>query len=211
LSDPSGPAGQQPAGGDKFDAVREVVKRLKDFSADDQIQILKWACDALHIRSDAVLSAVPQAAALPGSPAPPEKPKAKDLKTFVEEKNPQTHQEFAAVVAYYHAFVAPEGHRKELITAEDIRQACRQAVYKHPSRQILHNAYKAGLFDKSGRGAFKLNTVGENLVAMVLPKGAVGGGKAGSGPRESRERKKKAPKTKGKRRKVKGGRGRNRK
>jgi len=31
------------------------------------------------------------------------------------------------------------------------------------------NAYKAGVFDKAASGRYKLNSVGENLVAMVLP------------------------------------------
>lgn len=35
--------------------------------------------------------------------------------------------------------------------------------------QVLVNAYHDGLFDRGGKGSYKLNSVGENLVAMALP------------------------------------------
>ena len=34
---------------------------------------------------------------------------------------------------------------------------------------MLVDAYQNGLFDRGGKGHYKLNSVGENLVAMALP------------------------------------------
>ena len=83
---------------------------------------------------------------------------------------------FAAVVAYYHRFHAPEGERKTTINAEDLQDACRKADRERLTRQgqTLINAYHAGLLDRSGRGEFGINSVGENLVAMALPEPADG-------------------------------------
>jgi hypothetical protein len=83
--------------------------------------------------------------------------------------------QFAATVAYYFAFEAPLGERKDSITADDLQDACRQVGRHRLKRPIktLHNAHASGLLDKAGeRGAFKINTVGENLVAVTLPSGS---------------------------------------
>lgn len=85
--------------------------------------------------------------------------------------------QFAAAVAYYYKFEAPEASRKDTITAEDLVEACRMVQRKRPSSpaQVLINTLAQGLLDKSERGQYRLNSVGENLVAMVLP-GQDGGG-----------------------------------
>jgi hypothetical protein len=78
----------------------------------------------------------------------------------------------AAVVAYYHHFEAPLSDRKDSIGKEDLVDACRKSDRARPKRpeQVLVNAYHAGLFDRAGKaGQYRLNSVGENLVAMVLP------------------------------------------
>jgi hypothetical protein len=94
-----------------------------------------------------------------------------DIKSFVEKKNPSFDTHFAATVAYYHRFEAPEHLRKESITKEDLQEACRQSGrerLRHPA-QTLVNAHAQGLLDRGDRGAYVINTVGENLVAMALP------------------------------------------
>lgn len=55
-------------------------------------------------------------------------------------------------------------------------EACRKVDRKRPAApsQVLVNAYHAALFDRGDRGVYRLNSVGENLVAMVLPEGAGG-------------------------------------
>jgi hypothetical protein len=96
---------------------------------------------------------------------------AVDIKKFVTEKAPKSDVHFAATVAYFYQFKSPENQRKESITKEDLVEACRQVDRKRPKRsaQVLVNAYHDGLFDRGGKGSYKLNSVGENLVAMALP------------------------------------------
>ena len=113
------------------------------------------------------------------------------------EKAPRSDTHFAATVAYYHQFRAPENQRKESITKEDFVEACRQVDRKRPKRpaQVLVNAYQDGLFDRGGKGQYKLNSVGENLVAMALP-GTIDGAKSakrkGTKGRRQASRKKKS-------------------
>ena len=89
----------------------------------------------------------------------------------MNEKAPKSDVHFAATVAYYYQFKAPENQRKDSITKEDLVEACRQVDRKRPKgpAQVLVNAYHDGLFDRGGKGSYKLNSVGENLVAMALP------------------------------------------
>jgi hypothetical protein len=96
------------------------------------------------------------------------------------------------VTAYFYRFAAPQADRKDAITAKDLQEAGRQARGFGFTKPIvsLSNALKQGYFDRAGRGEFKLNAVGENLVAMTLP--GVSG--EGSGNGQSRVRAKRSAK-----------------
>lgn len=94
-----------------------------------------------------------------------------DIKSFVDVKAPQSDRQLAAIVAYYYRFEAPASDRKESISKKDLEDACRLAGRKrirYPA-QTLNNALNDGYLDKADRGKYRINTVGENLVAMVLP------------------------------------------
>ncbi|NOX81679.1 MAG: hypothetical protein GXP06_01550 [Alphaproteobacteria bacterium] len=95
-----------------------------------------------------------------------------DIRSFAEEKKPSTVNEKVAVVGYYLAHLAPEGERKESISAGDIKKYFIQANLELPSspeRVTLMNAKNAGYFDARTRGQYSLNSVGYNLVAHKLP------------------------------------------
>ena len=89
----------------------------------------------------------------------------------MEAKSPKSDNQFAAAVAYFYKFDAPDGQKKDAITKEDITSAVRLVHRKRPSSpaQVLVNAHHQGLLDKTERGQYRINSVGENLVAMVLP------------------------------------------
>lgn len=152
---------------DEFDALRTIVKTLETFGAEDQNRILRWAAEKLDLGQ-------PQRSVAPMTPSPapdpqPEPPRATDIRSFVALKKPKNDTQFAAVVAYYYRFESSE--KKESITRADLLDACRKTNYKRPPApdQTLRNAVNAGLLDKAERGAFSVNSVGENLVAVTLP------------------------------------------
>src|SRR5215831_12991867 len=168
---------------DDYEAVRTVVEKLEPFDAKDQERILRWAREKLGLAASAPAAAPPpehkardagEGAIPAASPARPT-----DIRSFIDHKRPQTDNQFAAAVAYYYRFEAPEPLRRDVISKTDLMEACRQtdrARIRRPE-QTLVNAHHQGYLDKgSERGTYVINTVGENLVAMALPEGANSGG-----------------------------------
>lgn len=167
---------------DDLEAIRLVIEALEPFDSKDRERIIRWAAEKLGMAATTVLAPlVPAPAPAAPSAAPPHltgvssvavSPAPKDIKSFVMHKIPRSDNQMAAVVAYYYHFEAPAADRKDSIGKEELIDACRKSDRKRPARpeQVLVNTYHAGLLDKAGSaGQYRLNSVGENLVAMVLP------------------------------------------
>jgi hypothetical protein len=183
---------------DDLEAVRAIIASLEPFEANDQERILRWVREKLGL----VATSTVQASDRPSSPtdrgeefqraASNISERQADIRTFIDMKKPQSDIQFAAAVAYYYRFEAPEQQRKTVIKAADLQEACRQTGrmrFKNPAT-TLNNALKLGYLDKGGeRGTFVVNTVGENLVAMALPEGA-GPGRLSKIPGNASRRKK---------------------
>jgi hypothetical protein len=115
---------------------------------------------------------VPDAAPPPVVRRTPSSPSVGDIKTLLAQKKPQNDRQLAAVVAYYYQFLAPPGERKQAIDKADLLEACRKGDWARPGKpaQTLVNSFNSGYLDRTGdKGKYRINTVGENLVAMVLP------------------------------------------
>jgi hypothetical protein len=170
-----------------FEAAKSIAEKLGDFEKAEQERILRWVAESLGIQLAAPMSA-PQPAyhTLPpthgGGPPPLPYPavRPKDIKTFKEEKQPKSDNQYAAVVAYYYRFEAPEGQRRDTINAETLQESTRQSGWKRLAApgMTLTNAMTQGYLDRVDRGEYRINTVGENLVAMTLPGGGDNGGAA---------------------------------
>lgn len=156
---------------DEFDVLRNIVEQLKALPTEDQERVIKWACEKLGISEPKVPVARTAASGAPVAALASQQlgTTSTNIKSFVAEKNPQSDMHFAVVVTYFYRFMALE--KKEAITSEDLQEATRlagRARLTLPSK-TLSNAVFAGLLDSAGRGLWKINTVGENLVAIVLP------------------------------------------
>ncbi|MEX0750583.1 MAG: hypothetical protein WD359_07205 [Dehalococcoidia bacterium] len=153
-----------------MDTVRKVAEALAGFEAEDQELILRWARELVGLSEPPPRPRT--AAHSPPSPdEPPTPAQTPDIRTFHETKKPSSDTQFAAVVAYYYRFEAVPDAQKDSITKEDLQEACRQVGrkrLKYPA-QTLVNAHRQGFLDRGERGAYAINTVGENLVAMALP------------------------------------------
>ena len=194
-----------------FMAAQEIKAILAGRDATEQERIIRWVGESLgltlhlrakpaphHAHGDNVES--PPADAGADSRVDADEPrKPQDIKSFVQSKQPKSDMQFVAVVAYYHRFLATP--RKEFVTTDDIQEGGRQSgrgVFSAP-RQPLNNAVAQGYLDRgTAAGEFRLNAVGENLVAMTLPGGS--GAASESSPRKRRPN---GPKPKGKK-KAKG-------
>lgn len=170
---------------DDFEAVRTVVATLEPFDPKDQERILRWAREKLGLAATAPAAGTGNEGKIEPAPRdgamPPAPGKATDIRSFIDNKRPQSDSQFAAAVAYYYRFEAPEPQRKDAISSADLQEACRQTGrerLKSPA-QTLVNSHHQGYLDKgTERGAYVVNTVGENLVAMALPEGVRAGASA---------------------------------
>jgi hypothetical protein len=99
-----------------------------------------------------------------------------DIRSLRQEKDPGSAIEMAAVVAYYLSEAAPVDEKKPAVSTADLEKYFKQAQFPLPSRigNTLSNAAAAGYFDSAGRGEYKLNPVGFNLVTQSLPRSASG-------------------------------------
>ena len=166
---------------DDLDAIRTIIDTLAPFDPEEQNRIVRWAFEKLGL---SVGSTAPLPAPSPTQTAPPQPtltppatpaPSNRDIKSFIDAKNPANDMQFASAVAYFYAFEALEEHKKAEVGSEDLQEACRLTGRQRLTNpgQTLRNAAYNGLLDKgSEKGTYKINTVGENLVALTLPAGA---------------------------------------
>lgn len=166
---------------DTFVAARKIADILKDFKSTKRKKIIRWAMEELN---DPVQAINPQNTITPLiEPENVIEQKTStqdqtflnpvDIKSFVNSKDPKNDTQLATTIAYYYAFKASDNNRKDSIGASDFLNAIRLLNRKRPSStplQVLANAKNLGYLDPTGeKGQFKINSVGENLVAMVLP------------------------------------------
>lgn len=164
-----------------FDAAKLIAENLAQFAKPEQERILRWVAEQLGIQSSGTqpgpqVSEVHPAPQVPGRPPPraPVTQPLKDIRTFVLEKRPKSDIQYAAVVAYYFRFEAPPDQRRDTIGAGVLEESARQVGRKRFSRarKVLADAMSRGYLDREDLGEYRINTVGENLVAMTLPGGS---------------------------------------
>jgi len=161
-------------------AIDEIVGALTALDENARLIAVKAACDTLGINNPGIGFAVPiahppmassgttvqSAGGDAGSYA------TVDIRSLKDQKRPATSFEMACLVAYYLRSIAQGDDRKDAITTVDLEKYFRQAEYPLPKKigQVLIDAKAAGYFDSAGRGSYKLNAVGHNLVVHKLPR-----------------------------------------
>lgn len=174
-------------GQDDLEAVRLIAEKLQPFNDSERERILRWVRERLGMAGTPVPASVSDL----GQPQalPPPTSGARDIRSFIQQKKPTNERHLAAVVAYYHQLESARNQRKDSIGSQDLVDACRTANWPRPKNpsQSLINAFTAGYIDKAGeRGKYRLNSVGENLVAMVLPETDTAGVAAAKRPGKRR-------------------------
>jgi len=158
-----------------FDAAKSIVETLKGLDKPSQALAMRFASETLGLQS-AVWAQTPVAPVTAASP-PASQPDIRgathstDIKQFTAAKAPKSDQQFTAVVAYFYRFEAPEADRKDAIDANTLKEAARLAGRRQARNWVftLNNAKNSGYLDAAGSGQYRINSVGENLVAMTLP------------------------------------------
>jgi hypothetical protein len=168
-------------------AIDRITTALTSLESNARIVALNAVCDHLQISlSGAVLSSHPKsppaaiaiehpsnASEKAGGTSPIPKRAKMDIRTLKDQKNPQSAQQMACVVAFYLSELAEEDERADSVSTPDLEKYFKQAGYKLPEHisQVLKDAKRAGYFDSAERGRYRLNAVGYNLVAHGLPAG----------------------------------------
>jgi hypothetical protein len=180
---------------DDLDALRTIIGALDPFDESERERIMRWASEKLGIKNfiPTATQGLPPAANN-SNISPPTSGGRKDIKSFLTEKSPTSANQLVAAVAYYYKFEASVTERKNSITKEDLLDACRKANLERPkaANVVMVNAAKFGLVDNVGTGAYEINAVGENLVAVTMPTA----GHGNSGKKRNTTRTKKAAKKK---------------
>ena len=173
--------------GDEFEAARVIVETLKKLEKQQQERAMRFAGESLGLPGHTTI-ATPPVVHVPQHSSPSTAPAGRvvDIKQFTESKSPRSDQQFAAVVAYYYRFEAPPEQQKDTINMAVLADAARLAVRNRPGPLTLNSAKSQGYLDPAGRGEFRINTVGENLVAIALPSSSGNGGSSHPGSRSSR-------------------------
>ncbi len=163
-------------------AIDQIIGALDGLDSDARQTAINAACSHLGlIQVGAQPASAPaitppptlkQDSHQPSAPHHPKPHKQIDIRTLKEEKNPSSVKQMACVVAYYLQEVSPQEERKETVSTADLEKYFKQAGFKLPKAidQVLRDAKSSGYFESVGRGEYKLNAVGYNLVAHSLPK-----------------------------------------
>jgi hypothetical protein len=168
--------------GSDFDAAKAIADQLKGMEKERQHRILRWVAESLNLNLGTTAAtdrrAEESATATGGDgsthrDAAQLQQRSSDIKTFVDSKRPKSDVQFTAVVAYYYQFEAATGSRRNSIDAQVLQDAARLAGRRRLPTPLktLNNAKMLGYLDSPERGQFRVNSVGENLVAMALPGG----------------------------------------
>lgn len=157
-------------------AIGAILTALDGLDGESIQRVLDYIFGRLSIGSSRIVSSLPTTSLAPTVAAPAEFRPSKvltSIRDLKDQKQPESSNQMAALVAYYLSEVAPENERKLAINASDLEKYFKQAGFKLPNKipKTLPNAAAAGYFDSTGNGLYQLNPVGYNLVVHGLPRG----------------------------------------
>src|SRR5712691_11897180 len=113
----------------ELDAMATILDALKGLDGESIQRVLDYVLGRLS------LNRTPRAASstVPGPlTTDTSKPRQVSIRDLKEEKQPQSLNQMAALVAYYLSELAPDGERREEVTAADLEKYFKQAGFKLP-------------------------------------------------------------------------------
>jgi hypothetical protein len=176
----------------ELDAIGTILRALDGLEGESIQRVLDYVFGRLSISQDRSSSSSPLATVstiTSGFSELRHSPTQLSIRDLKEQKQPESSNQMAALVAYYLSEVAPEVERKTSVNAADLEKYFKQAGFKLPQKipQTLPNAAAAGYFDAAGNGLYQLNPVGYNLVVHGLPRSHTGEPSSTRKPRAKRK------------------------
>jgi hypothetical protein len=167
-------AKERSAADQELAAIGAILRALESLDGESIQRVLDYVFDRLSISTPSRYKSFPSVAA--PSTASPSDPALSSrrisIRDLKEEKQPESSNQMAALIAYYLSDVADENERKDAVNTADLEKYFKQAGFRLPKSlaQTLPNAAAAGYFDPAGNGLYRLNPVGYNLVVHGLPR-----------------------------------------
>jgi hypothetical protein len=153
-------------------AISSILKALETLDGESIQRVLDYVFGRLSIAPPRHVKAVTTVTSSPTSSPESSLLRRASIRDLKEEKQPDSSNQMAALVAYYLSEIADNSERKDAVNAADLERYFKQAGFKLPKSlpQTLPNATAAGYFDPTGNGLYRLNAVGYNLVVHGLPR-----------------------------------------
>jgi hypothetical protein len=148
-------------------AIEQVMQALGSLKTEARARVVAYVFERLGLSAGGPVTPLSfETATLGPNAIPSSASVVQDIRTLKNSKSPKTDNEMATLVAYYLKHFAPPDERKDAISRHEIEKYFVQADYPLPKQPqlTLLNAKNAGYFDQAGRGLYKLNPVGHNLV-----------------------------------------------
>jgi hypothetical protein len=159
-------------------AIDQIISALSQLDEKSRIMAINVACKQIGIDIEAIEEEQKEEGKSKEKGQPAEqnsKPSTtqivKDIRMLKEEKNPQNNKQMACLVAYYLRDIAVGEEHKDTISTTDIDKYFKLANYPLPEqvKDVLQKTKLSGYLDEAGRGKYKLNAIGYNLVVHNLP------------------------------------------
>jgi hypothetical protein len=157
----------------ELDAIGSILRALDGLEGESIQRVLDYVFGRLSIVTPARSKPAPTSPIVsPPSHSPDLRARRRSIRDLKDEKQPESANQMAALVAFYLSEEAEDENRKEAIGTPDLERYFKQAGFRLPRTlsQTLANAAAAGYFDPVGNGLYKLNAVGYNLVVHGLPR-----------------------------------------
>lgn len=177
-------------------AIGAILRALGGLDGESIQRVLDYVFNRLSIDLPTNIKTITSSSVSQSIPAVemPHRGTRLSIRDLKEEKQPESSNQMAALVAYYLSEVVPDDERRDVLNTADLEKYFKQAGFKLPKSipQTLLNATAAGYFDPVGNGMYKLNPVGYNLVVHALPRSQVSQKKVRKPSRILRKRKRKS-------------------
>lgn len=162
----------------ELNAISDILSALDGLDGESIQRVFDYVFSRLSIATprQPTTQISPQRV-LPQAPSEAGSARIPSIRDLKDEKQPESSNQMAAVVAYYLSEILWPDH-KDVVTTADLEKYFKQGGFKLPKQMsmTLPNATAAGYFDAQGNGVYKLNPVGYNLVVHGLPRSHTGQG-----------------------------------
>ena len=162
-------------------AIQDISKILKPLNIDSKKNVVEYVFKSLGLNQSLgySINSTPKKNSVSDlpflrqneSPTKTKQQKYVDIRSLATQKKPKTTAQKIALVGFYLSEIAKGDEKTEQFHANDIEKYFKQAGFRLPANISieLSRTKNAGYIEHTKKGKYKINPVGYNLIAYVLP------------------------------------------